>query len=136
MTTSEQPAKTMFILVVFFLASMCTVSADEVCRVSGTVVDQAGGAVPDAVILVYRWHRGAKGAFELEEVGRFRSDSGVFTAAFPAGTYEIFCTHPGLLPAAARIDLAGKAETRITLKLQFDPAHPPSPCCDAVAPTN
>jgi hypothetical protein len=72
----------------------------------------------------------------LEEVGRFRSDSGVFTAAFPAGTYEIFCTHPGLLPAATRIDLAGKAETRITLKLQFDPAHPPSPCCDAVAPTN
>jgi hypothetical protein len=122
---------------VFLLVSTWAVSASEVCKMSGRVVDQTGAAVPHAFVLVYAWHRGSEGTLELQEVGKLRSDrSGEFAATFPEGTYEVFCAHRGLLPAAGRINLTPTAEARISLQLRFDPVHPPAPCCDATVPTD
>jgi hypothetical protein len=128
--------KRIFSGVAFLLAFVSVGWGGQDCKMIATVLDPAGGVVPNAYVVVYAWNQAPASGFALQEVGRFvTGNSGEFHASFETGTYEILSAYRGLLPTAARVTLTPGSTTRVSLQLRLDPSQPIEACCDARVPT-
>ena len=98
--------------------------SDATGTLRGVVRDINGAVVPNAIVIIQnlkpRTTTTGRARYTVAE-GLVTDSSGEFTSHLTPGRYDIFVTHPALLPVAKRVEIEANKEISRDCELRFDP---------------
>ena len=96
---------------------------DSRLAITGVVTDSEGAAIAKARIFIH-WDASSKMVFNGDAVpdfSVFTDDRGEYTAAVPAGFYDVFVSSPAFTPVASKMIVRAGRPNVLDAKLSADP---------------